>query len=91
MPDSPAFVYDTQMESLNEHWLIIRSCNLKHLQYVNMIARKKNSKKSFHLPTSAMMSLLVLDKVLNFHQTFTISITLSCSEMYLQNFFGASS
>ena len=29
------------MESLNEHWLIIRSCNLKHLQYVNMIARKK--------------------------------------------------
>ena len=38
-------IYYTQMESLNEHWLIIRSCNLKHLQYVNMIARKKFSKK----------------------------------------------
>ena len=34
-----------RMESLNEHWLIIRSCNLKHLQYVNMIARKKIYKK----------------------------------------------
>ena len=33
------------MESLNEHWLIIRLCNLKNLQYVNMIAHKKISKK----------------------------------------------
>ena len=33
------------MESLNEHWLIIRSCNLKHLQYVNMKACKKIKKK----------------------------------------------
>ena len=34
------------MGPLNGHWLIIiRSCNLKHLQYVNMIARKKILKK----------------------------------------------
>ena len=38
-------IYFTQMESLNEHWLIMRSCNLKHVQYVNMIAHKKISKK----------------------------------------------
>ena len=33
------------MESLSEHYLITRSCNLKHLQYVNMIACKKNSEQ----------------------------------------------
>ena len=30
---------------MNEHRLIIRSCNLKHKQYVNMIARKNFFKK----------------------------------------------
>ena len=42
-------IYDTQMESLNEHLLIIRSWNLKHLQNVNMIARKKKILKQKYL------------------------------------------
>ena len=38
-------IYFTQMESLNEHYFNIRSWNLRHLQYVNIIARKKIKKK----------------------------------------------
>ena len=58
-------IYYTQMEPLNGNYLIIRQCNLKHLQYENMITCKKkfykkryNKFESFNFLTLSVIQII---------------------------------